>query len=335
MAESPDMIKNSAELDAASRRWIRALFTADEQTLVNLYSTSDAAAYIGTDPDEDWAGSEVGTAVAAHASQIREQIGWKIEIDTVEAFEHGEGGWSTVKGTVIVGEYDPLPFRSTQSWALESGMWKIVHNHNSVGVSNQAAVGVTLTSSLSELLGSGQGGADADIRANFTAGIVTIMFTDIVDSSGWLSQLGDEAWVGIVAWHDDAVRQIVERHSGSVVKTLGDGTMTAFDSTRNAAHAAIEIQRSVMAGGAGAAIGVRIGLHVGEVQQSRDYYLGQAVHKAARIASAAAGNEIMISSTLQALLMDSGEFDFGSSMDAEFKGFQGTHTVIPLLWSET
>jgi hypothetical protein len=161
VAESSAVIQESAELEAAARRWMKAVLAGDRETPVNLYSDSAATAYIGTDPDEDWSGSDVGRVVAAHAAEVTERIGWEIELDTVDAYGFDEGGWSIVRGEVLVGELDPFPFRSTQVWALESGQWRIVHSHNSIGVTNQAAVGVTLTSGLSELLGSGQDPPDS------------------------------------------------------------------------------------------------------------------------------------------------------------------------------
>jgi len=328
------VVNESPELAALARRWIDALGNSDAQTILNLFSKSPHTHYIGSDPAEEWKGSDVGSGVAAHAEQFRDRVGWKLEIDEVAAYESGTSGFSIVKSTALVGGYDPISFRSTSVWELEGGVWRIVHNHNSVPVTNQSVIGVTLTSSLSELLGSGQEGPESSIRDSFHGGIVAIMFTDIVDSSGWVTQLGDEAWAGVVSWHDGTVREIVEQHDGTVVKTLGDGTMTAFDSTRNAARSAIAIQKSVVSGGAAAAIGVRIGLHVGEVLQSGDDYLGQAVHKAARIASAGGERQIMVSSALQALLEDSGEFEFGPPVEAEFKGFEGTHLIAPLEWSD-
>ncbi len=168
-------------------------------------------------------------------------------------------------------------------------------------------------------------------RASFAEGLVTVMFTDIEDSTGWTLRLGDNSRAALVSWHDRMVRSIVESHSGTVVKTLGDGAMAAFDSTLAAARAAKEIQRALTAATDKPDIRVRIGLHVGEVLRAGEDYLGRAVNKAARIASAAAGGEIMVSSAVAALLSDNPEFDFGASVNTELKGLPGTHTVIPML----
>jgi adenylate cyclase len=130
--------------------------------------------------------------------------------------------------------------------------------------------------------------------------------------------------------HDQTICGIVEAHSGVVVKTLGDGAMAAFESTRLGARAALEIQRVVTAHSDLPDLRVRVGLHVGDVVQTGDDYLGQAVNKAARIASAADGGEIMVSAAVNALLADIPEFGFGAPMDIELKGFPGVHQVASL-----
>ena len=106
--------------------------------------------------------------------------------------------------------------------------------------------------------------------------------------------------------------------------------MAAFDSTRAAARAAVEIQDELSRAADRPAIKARIGLHVGEVLRAGEDYLGQAVNKAARITSAAAGGQIMVSSAVAALLSDNPEFGFGPPVNSELKGLPGVHAVIPM-----
>ncbi len=162
-------------------------------------------------------------------------------------------------------------------------------------------------------------------------GTVTLMFTDLVDSTAWLTQLGDDRWAETVAWHDATIREIVEDRGGSIVKMLGDGAMAAFDSTRAAAHAAVAIQEAISGAEAQPGLEVRIGLHAGEVVLTGEDYLGQAVNKAARIASAATGGEVQVSTTVAALLSDNPDFEFGDPVETTLKGLDGTHQVMPLL----
>lgn len=323
------MIEESVELRAVTLRWVKAFNDGDAKALANLYSDSEAVRYIGTDPEEWWGGCDVKRVVGRHLEEIQE-FGIDIDVAHIEAFEHGSVGWSSVQTSITFGDRKPLPIRITLTFVLEHGVWKIVLNHNSLAVKNPESLGVQLTTGLAELLEALGDRQEADLRAAVSEGTVTLMFTDIEDSTSWASELGDEAWAETVTWHDQSVRRIVEEHSGVVVKTLGDGAMAAFESTRLAARAAIGIQQAIARASDRPRIRVRIGLHVGDVVQTGDDYLGQAVNKAARIASAATGGQIVVSGAVSALLADIPEFRFGTPFDTELKGLPGVHQVVPL-----
>lgn len=326
------MIHESPELAAVTRRWLKAFSDADARAMANLYMKSGMVCYIGTDPAEWWKGHELEAALPVHMTQIRDELRVTFETNEVEAFEYGNIGWSSVSAQASFPSMgDAVPFRFTFVFVLEDGVWRVVQNHNSIAVANPDAVGVKLTKGLEALLGEMGDKAETDIRASFSEGMVTVMFTDIEDSTSWNARLGDAGWASVISWHDSMVRRIIESHSGSVVKTLGDGAMVVFESTRAAAHAANDIQGALAAAKDQPEIRVRIGLHVGEVLRSGEDYLGQAVSKAARIASAAAGAEIMVSSAVAALLSDGTEFEFGAPVNTELKGIPGIHTVTPLL----
>lgn len=305
---------------------------ADGKAMANLYSASDLVRYIGTDPKEVWRGAEIATALPVHLSEIKERITPALDIHEIEAFELGQLGWASIRVTVRFGDRDPIEMRITLVFALEDGVWRIVHSHNGLAISNPDMVGVTIARGLEALLGEMGDQAEAQIRASVSEGMATVMFTDIEGSTEWLSRVGDEAWAGIVGWHDQTVRRIVDEHAGTVVKTLGDGAMAAFDSVRSAARAAIGIQLAMAENTDHSGIRVRIGLHVGEVLQVSDDYLGQVVNKAARVASAAAGGEIKVSSAVAALLGDADEFEFGVPLDMDLKGLPGVHQVVSLKW---
>jgi class 3 adenylate cyclase len=322
-------VEESAELRAITLRWVKAFNDGDGTALANLYSRAEAVRYIGTDPEEWWRGRDVATVVARHLEELIE-FGIDIDVAQIEAFEYGSAGWSSIQTFVTFGEGAPLPIRITLVFALEHGMWKIMQSHNSVAVKNPEVLGVHLTTGLSELLDALGLEPEADLRAALCEGTVTLMFTDIEDSTLWASNLGDEVWADVVTWHDQIIRRIVEAHSGIVVKTLGDGAMAAFESTRLGARAALEIQRVIAARPNQPKIRVRIGLHVGDVVQTGDDYLGQAVNKAARIASAANGGQIMVSTAVNALLADIPEFSFGTPFDIQLKGLPGVHQVASL-----
>jgi class 3 adenylate cyclase len=81
----------------------------------------------------------------------------------------------------------------------------------------------------------------------------------------------------------------------------------------------------------GAEFSVRVGLHSGDVIHAEGDYVGMTVNKAARIAAAARGGEIMVSAVTAELVGDHG-FEFGEPMTVTLKGLAGTHRIIPLTW---
>ena len=74
---------------------------------------------------------------------------------------------------------------------------------------------------------------------------------------------------------------------------------------------------------------IRVGVHTSEILREADDFFGQAVNYAARVAAAAGGDEIVVSS-LVSDLVDSAEFAFGELREVEFKGFAGLRRVYPL-----
>ncbi len=96
-------------------------------------------------------------------------------------------------------------------------------------------------------------------------GTVTLMFTDIVDSTPLNERLGDQRWMDLLREHNDLVRAQVSAHEGYEVKTEGDGFMLAFSSARRAAECAIAIQRAFADRNETAEekVQVRAGLHTG------------------------------------------------------------------------
>jgi class 3 adenylate cyclase len=165
-------------------------------------------------------------------------------------------------------------------------------------------------------------------------GTVTLLFTDIEESTGLTLRLGDQRWLEVLRAHHELVRRQVQAHGGFEVKSLGDGFMLAFSSARRALDCAVAIQRAVVTGNSAhpdAPIKVRIGLHTGEALKEADDFHGKHVVLAARIANHARGGEILVSSLLRELT-DTGvgiAFDLGE--DVELKGMTGTQRVFRVL----
>ena len=71
------------------------------------------------------------------------------------------------------------------------------------------------------------------------------MFTDFVGSTPLAETLGDDAWQGLIRWHDQILRAIVSRHCGREVRQTGDGFLVAFEDASVAIEAAAAVQRSL------------------------------------------------------------------------------------------
>ncbi len=164
---------------------------------------------------------------------------------------------------------------------------------------------------------------------------VTILFSDIEDSSVLYEKLGDLRAHEVVRTHNEIIRREVAAHRGHEVKALGDGFMIAFSSARRAAHCAIEIQRSFAAyceSHPDLPMRVRVGLHVGEtINESSDMF-GKAVILAARIATLAQGGQILVSSTLHDLASNAGDLQFAPLGEKQLKGLVGMHQIFEVVW---
>jgi class 3 adenylate cyclase len=125
----------------------------------------------------------------------------------------------------------------------------------------------------------------------------TFMFTDIEGSTNLVEALGDEAWQGLLRWHDETLRSLFAEHRGDEVVATGDGFFVGFDSPEEALACAVAIQRRLddHRKRNGFAPRVRIGVHATGATQLGNNYSGKGVHEASRIAGLAEGSEIVAS----------------------------------------
>jgi class 3 adenylate cyclase len=125
----------------------------------------------------------------------------------------------------------------------------------------------------------------------------TFMFTDIERSTNLVEALGDEAWQGLLRWHDETLRAMFAEHRGDEVVATGDGFFVGFDSPDEALACAVAIQRRLDEHRRtnGFAPKVRIGVHATGATQLGRNYSGKGVHEASRIAGLAEGSQIVAS----------------------------------------
>ena len=135
------------------------------------------------------------------------------------------------------------------------------------------------------------------------SGTVTFLFTDIEGSTKLLQQLGED-YASLIADHDQLLRGIFENHNGNIRGTEGDSFFVAFASALEAVQAVIEAQQTLSAHiwPHSVRVRVRMGLHTGEPQISELGYVGIDVHRAARIAAAAHGGQVILSQTTRDLV---------------------------------
>ena len=137
-------------------------------------------------------------------------------------------------------------------------------------------------------------------------GTVTFLFTDVEGSTRLLQELGDR-YAEVLGEHRRALRDVFARHGGVEVDTQGDAFFVAFAKASEAVAAASE-GRDALADGP---IRVRMGLHTGEPLLTQEGYVGIDVHRAARIAAAGHGGQVLVSQSTRDLAGTDALHDLG------------------------
>ena len=134
----------------------------------------------------------------------------------------------------------------------------------------------------------------------------TIMFTDIVDSTGMTARLGDIRAVEMVRAHDALVRRALNDKGGREVKHTGDGIMASFDDVVAGVECARAIQQAFDAFNLASRekLQVRIGLDAGEPVADHNDLFGATVQMAARLCQSAEPDTIVVSEVVSGLLPD-------------------------------
>ena len=164
----------------------------------------------------------------------------------------------------------------------------------------------------------------------------TVLFTDVEGSTALTQRMGDVKARDLLREHERIVREALKSHSGSEVKTMGDGFMASFSSATKALDCAIAIQRAFSERNESAEepIKVRVGLNAGEPIAEEDDLFGTAVNLAARICAHAEAGQILapvvareLAAGKQFLLADLGE--------TELRGFEDPVRLYEVSWRET
>jgi class 3 adenylate cyclase len=225
---------------------------------------------------------------------------------------------------------EPLSSRAarTAGWAVRGVVGTAVRVR-------EQGVGGLLRSSIEELTGIALADKQAIAQVIGEDGTVTIVFSDIENSTMLNESLGDDAWVALLDAHDHVIRRLVAKEHGHVVKSQGDGFMIAFGDPTAAVRVAVGMQRALTVSRRRALrrtpIRVRIGVHAGRVVARDGDYFGLNVAMAARVAALAVGGEILATEGVRAAVEDQ---SFRLRMPAaELKGIPGHHQLWSVAWN--
>jgi predicted ATPase/class 3 adenylate cyclase len=137
-------------------------------------------------------------------------------------------------------------------------------------------------------------------------GTVTLLFTDIEESTRLLEQLG-EGYAEALAKHRSLLRATFARHGGVEVDTQGDSFLCAFQRATDAVEAAADAQRALQR----TSVKVRMGIHTGEPTRTEEGYVGVDLHRGARLMSASHGGQVLLSQTTRDLCSEIPSRDLG------------------------
>jgi predicted ATPase len=163
------------------------------------------------------------------------------------------------------------------------------------------------------------------------SGTVTFLFTDVESSTRLLHELGAEAYAHALAEHRRILREAFSAHGGVEVDTQGDAFFVAFPTAPGALAAATDALEGLVAG----PIRIRVGIHTGTPHVAEEGYVGVDVHRAARIAAAGHGGQVLVSSSTASLVGTEGLRDLGEhrlkDLSAPERIYQASEADFPPL----
>jgi class 3 adenylate cyclase len=149
--------------------------------------------------------------------------------------------------------------------------------------------------------------------------LATILFTDIVDSTGRAASLGDRAWRQLLDRHDQVARTEVDRWHGRFVKNTGDGVLATFDAPTRALRCAFALRDALTHEG----LEIRAAIHTGEVEAREGDVGGIGVHIASRALGEANDRQIVVTRTVRDLATGA-DLHFRPLSTVSLRGVPGT-----------
>ena len=163
---------------------------------------------------------------------------------------------------------------------------------------------------------------DPPVRRSLPSGTVTFLFTDVEGSTRLLHELGAEAYAHALAEHRHLIREACAAQGGVEVDTQGDAFFFAFPTAPGALAAASGLAEALAYG----RVQVRVGVHTGTPLLTEEGYIGDDVHRAARIAASGHGGQVLVSAST-AILVETELTDLG---EHRFKDLSAPERVFQL-----
>jgi len=164
-----------------------------------------------------------------------------------------------------------------------------------------------------------------------SVGTLTVLFTDLRNSTQLYREIGDATAFGRVMSHFDVVRKSIAAHDGAIVKTIGDAVMAVFRSAADGLLAMLEVQQALAEPADGARpLQLKAGLNTGPciavTLNDRLDYFGSTVNMAARLEGLSSGSDVIISRSVYEdarvqELIESDHFA-AAPFDMSLKGFE-------------
>ena len=168
---------------------------------------------------------------------------------------------------------------------------------------------------------------------------ITVMFTDLKGSTSLAETQGDFAVRAMLKDHNEIVFPAVQKHGGTLVKSMGDGTMSHFPTVQDAVRAAAEIQKGMdafnMQKKTPVPILMRIGINYGQGIVEKNDIFGDVVNVASRIEGQAGPGEVFLSQDAYDALKDKDEIYVGYVRETALKGKAAPMKLYKAYWNPT
>ena len=170
-----------------------------------------------------------------------------------------------------------------------------------------------------------------------SVGTLTVLFTDLRDSTKLYREIGDATAFGRVMNHFDVLRKAIAEHDGAVVKTIGDAIMAVFRCAADGVLAMVEVQRALAQPADGSMpLQLKAGLHTGPciavTLNDRLDYFGSTVNLAARLEALSTGSDVIISQSVyedtQVRELLDGRQLLADEFDMSLKGFENERFAL-------